>query len=226
MMSLKLRSRDYLSFAHTVGDDVYKKAGDYNLFMVCHKPDQTAYRELPYGYSFRLCKRDELGTWKHIAVEKPYINDLSDYFERVYAHHGDEFFHRCMFICDRDGKPAATCLTWLSYRLIHTIGWFRTLPEYEGKGLGRALLTRIMETSEYPIYLHTQPTSARAIKLYSDFGFMLITDPYIGNRKNHIADSLPILQKVLPQADFDNLKMIRADKALLDAARLSEYAEF
>ena len=50
----------------------------------------------------------------------------------------------------------------------------------EGKGLGRALLTEILKNAGLPIYLHTQPTPARAIKLYSDFGFKLTTDPIIG----------------------------------------------
>jgi hypothetical protein len=28
---------------------------------------------------------------------------------------------------------------------------------------------------EYPVYLHIQPSSFRAIKLYSDFGFSLLS---------------------------------------------------
>ena len=91
-----------------------------------------------------------------------------------------------MFICDASDKPVASTFIWRSYGKINTIGWFRVLPEYEEHGLGRALLSEILKDADYPVYLHTQPTSARAIKLYSDFGFKLLTDPIIGYRKNEL----------------------------------------
>ena len=58
------------------------------------------------------------------------------------------------------------------------------LNEYEGKGIGRALLSYVMQSlpqNEYPVFLHTHPASFRAIKLYSDMGFKLLTDPCYRN---------------------------------------------
>ncbi|MCL2699925.1 MAG: GNAT family N-acetyltransferase, partial [Defluviitaleaceae bacterium] len=75
-------------------------------------------------------------------------------------------------------------------------------------------------------YLHTQPTSARAIKLYSDFGFKLITDPAIGHRKNYLAESLPYLEKVLPENDYAGLQFTEANDTLIKASRSSEFAKF
>ena len=131
-----------------------------------------------------------------------------------------------MFVCDMENKPVASTFIWRSYEKINTVGWFRVLPEYEGRGLGRALLSEILKAADLPVFLHTQPTSARAIKLYSDFGFKLLTDPVIGYRKNDLAESLPYLQKVLPESDYTKLRFSKANKILLGAAISSEISEF
>ena len=192
------KSRDYEAYIQNgVGDD-YFIVGNYNLFMQCDTPDKTAFCELPHGFSFRLCRHDELDVWKRVVAEEQYVDYVAEYYEKVYAKHADEFFRRCMFICDTSDKPVASTFIWRSYGKINTVGWFRVLPEYEGHGLGRALLSEILKDADYPVYLHTQPTSARAIKLYSDFGFKLLTDPVIGHRQNDLIESLPYLKKVLP----------------------------
>jgi GNAT superfamily N-acetyltransferase len=199
---------------------------NYNLFMQCDKPDKTAFRGLPDGFSFRLCHRDELDVWKLVVSEEQYVSYITEYYEQVYAKHADEFFRRCTFVCDSDDKPVASTYIWRSYNKINTVGWFRVLPEYEGRGLGRALLSNIFTNVDFPVFLHTQPTSAKAIKLYSDFGFKLLTDPTIGYRKNNLAESLPYLQRVLPESDYKKLQFAEADKALLEAALSSEIREF
>jgi len=220
------RNRDYEAFVQGgVGDD-YETVGNYNLFMQCDTPNKTAFCELPDGFSFRLCRYDELEVWKRVVSEEQYISYVTEYYEKVCAKHADEFFRRCMFVCDSDDRPVASTYIWRSYIKINTVGWFRVLPEYEGRGLGRALLSKILSNADFPVYLHTQPTSARAIKLYSDFGFKLLTDPIIGYRKNNLTESLPYLQRVLPESDYAKLKFAKADKALLEAAISSELREF
>ena len=220
------RSRDYEAFVRNgVGGD-YDTVGNYNLFMQCETPDKTAFCELPSEFSFRLCRRDELDVWKHVVSEEQYVSYVTEWFEQFCANYADEFFRRCMFVCDHDDKPVASTYIWRSYGKINTVGWYRVLPEYEGRGLGRALLSKILSDTDFPVYLHTQPTSARAIKLYSDFGFKLLTDPVIGYRKNNLTESLPYLQRVLPESDYTKLRFAEADKALLEAALSSEIREF
>lgn len=219
-------SRDYEAYIQKgIGYD-YLTVSNYNLFMQCDTPDKTAFRELPHGFSFRLCRHDELEVWKRVVAEEQHVGYVTEYYEKVYAKHADEFFRRCLFVCNADDKPVASTFIWRSYEKINTVGWFRVLPEYEGCGLGRALLSEILKNADYPVYLHTQPTSARAIKLYSDFGFKLLTDPVIGRRKNDLTESLPYLQKVLPEIDYVKLRFAKADKMLLDAAGSSEISEF
>ena len=74
-----------------------------------------------------------------------------------------------------------------------------------------------LKGSEYPVLLHTQPSSYRAIKLYTDFGFEFITDKYIGTRKNELDDSLPILKKFMTPASFEKIATAQAPKFFTDA---------
>jgi GNAT superfamily N-acetyltransferase len=222
----KPNNQDYLAYMRVATDDVYWTVGSYNLFMMCQAPNREAFSELPDGFSFRLCRFDELELWKRLAVDEPYVDYVTDYFDKVLAKLDGEFFRRCTFVCDMNDKPVATCFLWSSYGTINTVEWFRTLPEYEGRGIGRALLSKLLRNTDYPVYLHTQPTSARAIKLYSDFGFKFITNPVVGFRENNLAESLPILKKVMPEVDFAALRTVQAPVAFLEAAKSSEIAEF
>jgi len=73
-----------------------------------------------------------------------------------------------------------------------------------------------LKAEDYPVYLHTHPSSFRAIKLYSDFGFCLISNPVVGNRNNDLEECLPILEKFMPKVDYDNLKIRKAPQSFLD----------
>ena len=220
------RNKDHEAFNLAGIGDCYNRIGSLNLFMQCDSPNADAFRTLPEGYTFRSCRRSELELWKHVVAEKQYIDFVSDFYNKVYIKHVDVFFRHCSFVCTAEDVPVASCLFWPAYGLIGSVGWFRVLPDYEGIGLGRALLSEVLKVAGYPVYLHTQPTSARAVKLYSDFGFKLITDPVVGYLKNDLAESLPFIQKVLPECDYEKLRFTQADDALLKASLTGEYAEF
>ena len=221
-----MKSQDYYAFEAAGLADVYETVGGYHLFMMCEAPNTAAFRDVPTGYTARLCRPDELEAWKRVAADEAYVDYVTDYFNRQYAARKDEFFRHCTFVCDENDKPVATSMICRSYGQINNIGWTRTLPQYEGKGLGRALLSKIMADAEYPIYLHTQPSSIRAVKLYSDFGFKLLTNKVIGYRQNDLAKSLPYMKQVMPPADFGRLQFTEAGEDLHKAALMGEYAEF
>jgi len=218
--------RDSYVFCQAGLKDAYETIGNYNLFMVCETPDAGAFRGLPGGYLFRLCGRGELEAWKRIVVKEQYVSFVSEFYNKVYSKEEDAFFRRCTFVCETGGAPVASCFLWRAYGTIDTVAWFRVLPAHEGKGLGRALLSEILKTADCPVYLHTQPTSICAIKLYSDFGFKLITNPVIGYRKNDLAKSLPYMKKAMPEADYAKLQFAEVDDTLHKAALSSETVEF
>ena len=167
---------------------------DKNIFMMCEALNHNALSELSASYFVRNCRPDELGIWKAMPFDdadlaKKYEDFMSDYFITTYGGKEKFFFAKTLFVCDRQDKPIATCLGWKAYNEFNTIQWFKVLKEYEGQGVGRALFSIIMqklEMRDYPVYLHTQPSSFRAIKLYSNFGFSLLSGDNFGIRKNDL----------------------------------------
>ena len=207
---------------------------DLNLFMMCKSPNPNAARKLPAGYTARRCRKSELDVWKAIhfddsATAEQYRDFMSGYFRDVYAAQGDLFFEKCIFVCDPNDTPVGTCFLWKAYDRIQTLHWFKVVKSHEGKGIGRALLSAVLQElplEQYPVYLHTQPGSFRAIKLYSDFGFAFLSDPIVGFRSNDLGESLVYLEKAMPQSDFANLRVVEAPEAFLEAVRTSEVNQF
>lgn len=207
---------------------------DMNLFMVCKLPNAKAYSELSEEFHFDLCKRDELDIWKgfpfddeKIALEQQ--GYMTQFFNNVYKPQEDLFFSNCLFVRNESGTPIATCFVWKAYNRINTLHWFKVKNEYENRGIGRAIITNLLSelsVSEYPVYLHTQPESYRAIKLYSDFGFDFITNNVVGTRKNNFAECLPILKKYMPKLEFEKLRYTSAPQEFIDATTSSDLVEF
>lgn len=210
------------------------KIPDGNLFMACRQLEGAAFSALPEGYSLRPPRREELPLWMDIHFDspeearanRPY---MERYYAQVYAPQGDLFFRQCRFLCAPDGEVAGTCFVWKAYGRVSTVHWFKVKREHEGRGLGRALLSAVLAPlgeEDLPVCLHTQPGSFRAIKLYSDFGFRLLTDPAIGSRRNDLEESLPFLQEVMPPEAFRRLQFAEAPPVLLQAAASSPASEF
>lgn len=211
-----------------------EQINDYNLFMVCRRVNKEAFRGLPEGFSIDHCRPEELEIWKEIhfdqdADKRRFRGFMNEYFAKVYAPRGDEFYRRCLFVRNSDGWPVGTGFLWNSYGCANTLHWMKIRLEYENQGLGRALLTRMLSElseDELPVHLHTQPESYRAIKLYSDFGFDMVTDARIGGHDNHLRGCLPYLRNHMPEREFANLRFAPADEVFVQAAAQSAFDEF
>lgn len=196
---------------------------DYNIFMMCEQINEYALTELHTDYYFRNCKPDELELWKAFPFDSDYVPaEYEDFMNQIihdsYLADMDTFFNNTLFVCDQSGKPVATCSYWKAYGKINSIHWLKTVKAHEGKGIGRAVLSAIMrrfDPKDYPIYIHTQPGSFRAIKLYSDFGFHLLKGGQLGTRVNELEKCLPILKEFMPQKDFESLKITDTPEDLI-----------
>lgn len=210
------------------------KVTDNNLFMMCKECSASAFSQLPTGYSVRKCNKTELNIWKEFPFDNEedkikYEQYMTEYFDKVYKADEERFWDSCLFVCDNNDIPVGTCFAWKAYGNVTTIQWLKVKKEYEGYGLGRALLSFILRSlnkDDYPIYLHTQPGSFRAIKLYSDFGFVLLTDDKIGYRQNQLNESLQYLKENMPSEYYESLSFDTAPKSFLLAVQTSEVAQF
>lgn len=212
-----------------------KDIPDLNIFMMCEKLNTNALKKIPNGFHIRTCKPEELKIWMgfpfdSIEDKKSNYEYMNNYFKDVYENNIEAFYNRCLFVCeDEKNKPVATCFIWKAYDKINTIHWFKTIKEYEGNGLGRALLSYIMESlneEDYPIFLHTQPASFRAIGLYSSFGFKIVTNKTIGYRENNYEQCLPILKHFMSEESFEKLEFVEAPIILDNAAKSSKISQF
>lgn len=75
---------------------------------------------------------------------KEYNGFMTEYFNDVYGSKEDLFFQKCLFVCDKNDTPIGTCFAWKAYEKISTIHWFKVRKNYEGSGIGRALLSIVM----------------------------------------------------------------------------------
>lgn len=207
---------------------------DYHVFMMCEKLNMDALTTLNEAYHFRNCKPDELELWKAFPFDAEKVPDeykdfMDDFVVKTYGRNMDLFFRNTIFVCNHEEKPIATCSYWKSYDKINAIHWLKTLKSYEGKGIGRALLSEIMkqfEADDYPVYLHTQPGSFRAIKLYADFGFKLLRGGKIGTRVNELEKSLPILREFIPEHHFNEIEVINTPSSLIEDLKNETNIEF
>lgn len=198
----------------------YTEIPDLNIFMMCKNLNKNALCKLNDEFHIRTCRKDEFDVWASFPFDTNeeaimYYDFMVDYFNTTYASKEDLFYQKCLFVCDKNDKPVATCFAWKAYDEISTIHWFKTLKGYEGMGIGRALLSEVMnelKEEDYPIYLHTQPSSYRAIGLYSDFGFEILTDESYGLRHNDINECLPILEEYMPEKYYKKLQFSKAPK--------------
>ena len=211
-----------------------KELEDKNIFMMCHILNRQALRTLPKGYHIRTCRKEELPIWKAIHFDSPqdakeYAPFMDEFFERVYGAKKEAFFERVLFVCNEEDQPIATGFLWIAYEAFTTLHWLKVIKAYEGKGIGRALLSILLKdlsAAAFPVYLHTQPGSYRAIKLYSDFGFYLLSDAQIGTRKNELEEGLPYLRQMMSLKDFEQLRICEAPAYFLERLALFDWEEF
>jgi GNAT superfamily N-acetyltransferase len=207
---------------------------DYNIFMMCEQLNENALTLLNFDYYFRNCRPNELEVWKAFPFDSESVPaEYEDFMNQIiidsYGESMDTFFQNTIFVCNKDDKPVATCTHWKAYGKFHSVHWLKTLKDYEGLGLGRAILSKIMKEftlKDYPIYIHTQPGSFRAIKLYSDFGFDLLKGGQLGHRKNELEKSLPILKEFIPKKDFDNLRIRNTPDYLIELLKNETTIQF
>ena len=95
---------------------------DLNIFMMCDKLNRDSLSILPKGYYIRNCKPSELDLWKGFPFDNKedkdkYYEYMSNYFNDVYKNNIEEFYNRCLFVCDKNDKPVSTCFIFIGLRL-------------------------------------------------------------------------------------------------------------
>ncbi|WP_309122587.1 GNAT family N-acetyltransferase [Paenibacillus sp.] len=170
---------------------------DLNLFMMCSALNPAALRGMPPPFRVRTCRKEELDVWKAMPFDD--ANSAEAY--RGYMTN----FFQDVYAGEGDlffEKCLFVC------------------------GDDDQPIATCFVWKAYNRVNITQPASYRAIKLYADFGFVVLTDPIIGNRRNDVEACLPILELCMSPGEFAKLRFAQAPRDFLETVRSSEIHEF
>lgn len=137
---------------------------------------------LPQGYSFSGYKTGFDSHWATLIFELEQTNTIqeaADIFGREFLPYPERLEKQCLFVLDSDKNICATAALWHGEHfddVLPRIHWVCTAKNHQGKGLVKALLTRLLEVYNElglkdTLYLTTQTWSYKAINIYLQFGF-------------------------------------------------------
>lgn len=159
---------------------------------------------LPDGYSLCLYQEGNERDWAEIESSVLEFDDPASalkYYDKEFMPYPEELKRRQYFVRDPEGKMAATASAWWKMsgdRRVPILHWVAVKPEYQGKGLGKALVTAAVQRmialeGDVDIYLHTQTWSYKAINIYLDAGFELLQHETYGGYKNEYEDAIKLI---------------------------------
>lgn len=168
----------------------------YHVLMVRKKGTLVKDYKLPEGFEFVLFKSGDEKEWAEIETTVGEFDSAADalvYFQRNFLPYLDELERRCIFIKNNKGEKVATLTIWWRYtgnRRDPWIYWVAVKPEYQGLGLGKAIvfegMRRFIEIEgDRDVYLHTQTWSYKAINIYREAGFEITKEKGLGGYENN-----------------------------------------
>ena len=63
------------------------------------------------------------------------------------------------------------------------------------------------EENEFPVYIHTQPWSYKAILLYINLGFKIQISDTFSNYENEYTEAMKTLNNILPKEQYEKLRI-------------------
>lgn len=156
----------------------------YPILMV--KKDMNTYPDCPLspGYEFDFYSpetgRDD---WIHVQYLSGQIEEekgIGELFDSEFMTRPELLETQMLFVRDKATKePVATAALWFGDpfgREQMRIHWVATHSNHQGKGLCRAMLSKLMKqyhalNMQGDVYLLSQTFSYAAISIYQDFGF-------------------------------------------------------
>lgn len=148
--------------------------------MICKNMRDMPEHSLPTGYSFHWHCAGDSAHWRDIQSKADKHNDISgSLFREQFGDDSELLNKRVLFLLHGDAF-IGTASAWFDngyhgepWGRVH---WVAILPEYQGKGLSRPLMSvicrRMMELGHEKAYLTTSTARVPAINLYLSFGFI------------------------------------------------------
>ena len=190
-----------------------------SIIMRCDRMEKSAFRELASEVAIEFYKTGMEAVWVQVQKSAGEFAEESDeqvkaYFIQKYGCKPAELEKRCIFLKDIcTGKYIATCMAWFEAKgdkVVPVLHWLAVADDYSGRSYARMLITQVMLLFDKyapmeSIYLHTQPWSYRAIKLYNDFGFCMSRNDVYGTAVNEYEEAMQILERCMSEEAYEKL---------------------
>jgi ribosomal protein S18 acetylase RimI-like enzyme len=123
--------------------------------------------------------------------------------------YADELKQRLLFVTNINGEEVGTITSWWNMtgrRRDSSIHWFAVKKEYQGLGLGKALVSECLNRllvleGDKDVFLHTQTWSYKAINLYQKAGFEIEESESFAHYKNDYANAMPLIKNFLERRE-------------------------
>jgi len=135
---------------------------------------------LPENYSLRRYQPGDETNWTHIHLQADDLNTITpQLFSQQFGPDPALLAERQFYLVTATGSVVGTGTAWFNSdsqgRDFGRVHWVAILPEYQGLGLAKPLMTaicnRLSDLGHERAYLTTSSARIKAIRLYTRFGF-------------------------------------------------------
>ena len=180
----------------------------YNIIMKKDTPTAFDTPALPPQFELHSYRPGVQQQWAELEYkigDFPSVQKASAYFAKTYLSRSALLAQRGVFVSDKKhGCLVGACIAWVNERNgapVSSLHWLITKEAYQGRGIGSALIAAALNIYEqenaFPVYLHTQPWSYQAVRLYHKFGFRLMKQESFVGYENQYALAVPILARYI-----------------------------
>jgi ribosomal protein S18 acetylase RimI-like enzyme len=169
--------------------------------------------ELPNGFSivpYQCGYEKAWATLEYSVGDFASLEEAENYFITTYLQN-QKLLSSILFLV-HEAKVVGTCIAWQDKReqsVVSSLHWLVVDEKYQGMGLGKALCYAVMDIFEkqgsFPIYIHTQPWSWKAIFLYLSLGFKLQKKDTFSHYENEYDKAMNELKKIVTKVQFETL---------------------
>lgn len=153
----------------------------HRLVMV--RPDLHAIQEVraPSPYAVRWYEPGDETHWVRIQAAADLHNSITpELFVREFGTDSAALSLRMAFLCGPEGYPIGSASAWFAQEpwgaMFGRVHWVAVLPEFQGRGLSKPLLSavcvRLRELGYMRAYLTTATVRVAALNLYLRLGFV------------------------------------------------------
>ena len=170
--------------------------------------------ELPDGFSIVPYQNGYEKEWAKLEYAIGDFDTLEaaeKYFVETYLQNS-ELLPNILFLLNGEHEIVGSCIAWHDMRYensVSSLHWLVVQEQYQRFGLGRALATAVMniyaERRAFPVYIHTQPWSWKAVLLYLSLGFRLQKTDTFSHYVNEYGKALAELRKIVSENQYELL---------------------